>query len=205
MACAVQRGLFTSSHYKVIPRTSIRRRVYSTTLLLLYYAQRGAGKQNYWNNMNKYIEEYISRRKKEIEKLEQIEQAGLLNKLQIGEREYRDDYPDEPYDNFPFFDSSLQKRYRLNVGEISKEDYIELLKYVPKREKTVSKTVQLKSRWYIFAIVITIIAAIVMLIGLSDDSGVVFIIGASVFGYMLFFMLPIICLLVDIEYNQRTR
>lgn len=155
--------------------------------------------------MNKYIEEYISRRKKEIEKLEQIEQAGLLNKLQIGEREYRDDYPDEPYDIFPFFDSSLQKRYRLNVGEISKEDYIELLKYVPKREKTVSKTVQLKSRWYIFAIVITIIAAIVMLIGLSDDSGVVFIIGASVFGYMLFFMLPIICLLVDIEYNQRTR
>ena len=43
-----------------------------------------------------------------------------------------------------------------------------------------------------------------MLIGLNDDSGVVFIVGASVFGYMVFFMLPIICLLVKIEYNQRT-
>ncbi len=80
-----------------------------------------------------------------------------------------------------------------------------MLKYVPKGKKPVSKIVQLKSGWYIFAIVITIIAAIVMLIGLNDDSGVVFIVGASVFGYMMFFMLPIICLLVNIEYNQRTR
>ncbi len=171
----------------------------------MYNAQRGAEEQNFWNNMNKYIEEYITRRKNEIEKLEQIEKVGLLNKLQIGEREYRDDYPDEPYENFPFFDSSLQKRYRLNAGEISKEDYTELLKYVPKGKKPVSKIVQLKSGWYIFAIVITIISAIVMLIGLNDDSGVVFIVGASVFGYMMFFMLPIICLLVNIEYNQRTR
>ena len=33
-SCAVQRGLTPSSQCKVIPRTSIRRRVYSTTLLL---------------------------------------------------------------------------------------------------------------------------------------------------------------------------
>ena len=41
-SCAVQRGLTPPSQCKVIPRTSIRRRVYSTTLLLLYNAQRGA-------------------------------------------------------------------------------------------------------------------------------------------------------------------
>ena len=163
--------------------------------------------------MNKYIGDYISRRKVEMENLRQIEQSGLWNTLHLGECEFSNDFPNEPKENFPYYDISLGKYYRYNPGVVTDEDYVELLKYVPNNHSKhdndephrLNKPHKL-SGWYSFSIVVTIITAFVMLFGLVvDDSGIVFAIGGGVFIYMLFFMLPIICLLAKIEYNQRVR
>ena len=92
------------------------------------------------NIMNKYIEEYIKQRKNEIAEDERLtkeaEKAEVLSKLHVGVKEYYKDFPNEPADNFPFYDSAQQQHYRYNIGDVTDEEYAELLKYVPPAQKS---------------------------------------------------------------------
>lgn len=114
--------------------------------------------------MNKYIEEYISKRKQEIAeeelKAKQKKKATLLKDLNIGVIEYRTDFPNEPAENFPNWDSLNAKYYRNNIGEITDEEYSELLKYVPDKSKDE------KSGWHTFATVKIILGGIAVAISL---------------------------------------
>ena len=155
--------------------------------------------------MNKYVEEYISRRKQEIVEEEMMakdaEKEGVLNKLKLGEREYRDQFPDEPDDNFPYYDSSRFMYYRYNAGEISDEDYAELLKYLPSYDKPVVESDKKMSGWYTFAIIMMIMGCIGGIIGgVAAESGWLAI--GSVLGTLIFFSQ--IILLCRIEYNTRS-
>ena len=155
--------------------------------------------------MNKYIEEYISKRKKEIVEEEKMakdaEKAGIIDKLNLGEREYHDQFPDEPVENFPFFDSSRIMPYRYNAGEISDEDYAELLKYLPLNDKPVVKSDKKMSSWYTFAIIMMILGCFGGIIGgTAAESGWLAI--GSVLGTVIFFSQ--IILLCRIEYNTRS-
>lgn len=91
------------------------------------------------NIMNKYIEDYIKQRKLEIAEEERLakesEKEDVLSKLHIGAKEYYKDFPNEPADNFPFYDSALQQHYRYNLGDVTDDEYAELLKYVPLAKK----------------------------------------------------------------------
>ena len=77
--------------------------------------------------MNKYIKEYIELRKEEIVEEERLKKFGLLEKLKLGKMEYSGDFPDDPKDSFPYYDISRNDCYRYNLGEVSEEDYAELL------------------------------------------------------------------------------
>ena len=82
--------------------------------------------------MNRYVEDYIARRKDEIVKEKEKERMKLLAKLRVGEKEYWKSFPSESMENFPFYDDIALDRYRYNAGEITDEEYNELLKYAPK-------------------------------------------------------------------------
>lgn len=69
--------------------------------------------------MNKYVEEYIAKRKEEIVKEEKIERMRLLAKLRIGEKEYLKDFPGENWENFPNYDDYALDRFRYNAGSIT--------------------------------------------------------------------------------------
>jgi len=117
---------------------------YGATLLLLLMLD-AARKSIKDNIMNKYIEDYIKQRKLEIAEEERLakesEKENVLSKLHIGAKEYYKDFPNEPADNFPFYDSALQQHYRYNLGDVTDDEYAELLKYVPlaKKGKTNNK------------------------------------------------------------------
>jgi lipopolysaccharide export LptBFGC system permease protein LptF len=154
--------------------------------------------------MNKYIEEYISQRKKELVEDEQLakqaEKEEILEKLHLGKREYFNEFPDEPENNFPCYDSEKNEYFRYNMGEVSDNDYIELLKYLPKEDKPKKKNDKKMSGWYTFAIVMMILCCIGGVIGaLSSEEYPVAIM--SVLGSIIFFSQ--IILLCKIEYNTR--
>ncbi len=146
------------------------------------------------DKVKKYIDEQIEKQKKAY----QEEKLKTLKKLKLGDFEKRpkgakkDDYPEV---------DEYGDRYRFIPAEISDEEYEELKKHIPDEVKEEPKA----NGWYTFAIVVTVIAAIVMLIGFGAESEPAAIIGGSIFGYMLFFMLPIISLLSKIEQNQRDK
>ena len=146
------------------------------------------------DKVQKYIDEQIEKQRKAY----QDEKLKTLKKLKLGDIEKRpkgakkDDYPEV---------DEWGDHYRFIPAEISDEESEELKKHIPGEVKEEPKA----NGWYTFAIVVTIIAAIVMLIGFGGDSEPAAIIGGSIFGYMLFFMLPIISLLSKIEQNQRNK
>lgn len=148
--------------------------------------------------MNKYVEEYIAKRKAEIEREEKSERMKMISMLQIGKREDQRDFPDENLENFPCYDYSTYSRFRYNAGEISDEDYNELLKYVPQNQDFNRKKM---SGWYIFAIIMVIIGCIgSVLVGGETNSVTTGII--SGLGVIIFFSQ--IILLCKIEYNTRS-
>ncbi|MBO4741186.1 MAG: hypothetical protein J5605_06030 [Bacteroidales bacterium] len=156
--------------------------------------------------MNKYVEEYISKRKKEVER-EKISDrkekiTKLANKIQIGEREFRKDFPDEPEFNFPYVDYSQNQCYRYNIGELSDEEYEELLKYVPEAKKVEDNEIKGLSGWYGFAIAMMVLGCIggcVAGIALESWSIAIEIVLSS-----LVFFAQII-LLCKIEFNTRKK
>lgn len=80
--------------------------------------------------MNKYVEEYIAKRKSELKKTK----IDKLEKLGIGERVYSDN--SLRTDEFPFFDEEKQKAYKCVLNEFSEEDYDEVMKYFPPKNNT---------------------------------------------------------------------
>lgn len=156
--------------------------------------------------MNKYVEEYIAKRKDEIAEDARLakegEKAGVLEKLHLGEREYHKDFPNEPEDNFPQYDSYRNQYFRYNLGEVSDEDYAELLKYVPAETKPEVESNKKMSGWYTFAIVLMILGCIGgVIVGFS--SGDIHTAVVSVLGSLIFFSQ--IILLCKIEFNTQTK
>ena len=50
----------------------------------------------------------------------EAEMAEVFARIKLGEREYQDQFPDESYENFPYYDSIKNKYFRYSVGDISK-------------------------------------------------------------------------------------
>ncbi|MCR4828938.1 MAG: APC family permease [Bacteroidales bacterium] len=145
-----------------------------------------------------YINEQIAH---ERERYEQ-EKNSVLKQLGLGEIEYqpkggkKEDYPEKDEE---------EKRYRFIPIEISDEDFEELKRHIPSSETIETDKPSGKNSWYKFSLAVTILAGFTMLLGLLANSDTTAIISGSVFGYMLFFMLPIISLLSQIEQNQRIK
>ena len=156
--------------------------------------------------MNKYIEDYIAQRKKEMAEDQQrkyeAEKAGLLYRLQIGKREYRDDFPNEAFDNFPYYDNLKGKHYRYNVGDVSDEDYAELLKYVPQKDNPIVNSANKIGGWYTFGVIMIIIGCLGgIVVAIETESAVAAI--CTIIGVLAFFSQ--IVLLSKIEYNTRSK
>ncbi len=146
------------------------------------------------DKVQKYIDEQIEKQRNAY----QEEKMNTLKELKLGEIKKKpkgakkEDYPE--VDEFG-------ERYRFIPASLTDDEYEELKRHIPHEEREESK----QNGWCSFAIVVTFIALIVTLIGLGGENELVVIIGGSLFGYMLFFMLPIINLLAKIEYNQRKK
>ena len=79
-------------------------------------------------NMNKYIAEYISKQKKQNHEDKKMPIADVINKLQIGEREYISSFEGEPTMDFPYYDSVRDDYYRYTVGDVTDEEFEEFQK-----------------------------------------------------------------------------
>lgn len=139
--------------------------------------------------MNKYIEEYIGARAFE-------NKDGILNKFQIGEKEFNKK-PKEGDKAYPFFDSSQKLYYRYKIDELEYDDYKELLKWIPseKKEKKISG-------WYYFAIALIMIGIVGALITVLAGGKEYAITAISMVVGILTLCSQII-LLSKIEYNTR--
>lgn len=149
--------------------------------------------------MNKYIEEYISKQKKQNHEDNKMYLADVLNKLQIGNKEYLSEFEGAPTVDFPFYDMEKNDYYRYNVGEVSDEEYKELLKYVPEDAKPDGISRGKMSFWYGFAILLMVVCVIGgIIVALDEDAslGIGIIIGSMV-------LFSQIILLSKIEYNTR--
>ena len=155
--------------------------------------------------MNKYIEEYISSRKKEIAEdkrlAKEAEREIVLDKLHLGKREYHKDFPNEIEENFPCYDSDRNEYFRYNLGEVSDEDYAELLKYLPKEDKPKKTSNKKMSGWYTFAIVMMFICCLGAFIGGIVEKYPLLSIIQAILGSLIFFSQ--IILLCKIDYNTR--
>ena len=154
----------------------------------------------YSGKMNKYIQDYISKMQKENKEDEKMSLAEVLNKLQIGQKEYLGDFKGAPTVDFPFFDMEKNDYYRYSVGEVSDEEYEELLKYVPEDVNPKSATKGNMSFWYWFAIILMVIGVIGGIVVASERHGTAAGIGIII-GSMVFFSQ--IILLSRIEFNTR--
>lgn len=150
--------------------------------------------------MNKYIEEYISKKVEESHENQKMPLADILNKLQIGERVYLGDCEGAPTMDFPFYDMGRNDYYRYSIGEVTDEEYEELLKYVPDDTKLKVTAKGKMSFWYWFAIVLMVVGVIGGIAVASERHGEAAGIGIII-GSMVFFSQ--IILLSRIEYNTR--
>lgn len=171
--------------------------VYGATLSYYYMLAEALDERNLiFKKMNKYIEDYISKKKKENKEDEEITLAEILNELEIGEKEYLGDFKGAPKMDFPFYDMEKGDYYRYNAGEVSDEEYKELLKYVPDKVKRDNGKM---SFWYWFSIILMFICIIGdIALGAEENWGA----GLGIIvGSMIFFAQ--IILLSRIEYNTR--
>lgn len=149
--------------------------------------------------MNKYIQEYISKQKKQNHEDNKMYLSDVLNKLQIGKKEYLSEFEGAPTVDFPYYDVDKDDYYRYNVGEVSDEEYEELLKYVPEDAKPDGIVRGKMSFWYGFAIVLMVVCVIGgIIIASNEDAGLGI---GIIIGSMVFFSQ--IILLARIEYNTR--
>ncbi|MBP5136605.1 MAG: hypothetical protein ILP23_04685 [Paludibacteraceae bacterium] len=156
--------------------------------------------------MNEYIEEYIETRKKELAAEALDEKQKLIKKLfkNQGEKEFKEENPEAYSRDYPLYDATVKKWYRLSIGDISDEDYAELLKWMPKTDNTPTEPKRKSiSGWYYFAIIFIIIGLIgsFFAIAVGRDAGI--IAGLSI-GISVLILCSQIILLCKIERNTRT-
>ena len=178
---------------------------YGATLLLLLMLD-GAREGINDDNMNKYIEDYIKQRKLEIAEEERLakesEKEEVLFKLHIGAKEYYKDFLNEPADNFPFYDSAQQKHYRYNLGDVTDDEYAELLKYIPSENKPKVDTNKKMSGWYTFSIIMVILGCIGgFIIGIMDKFNILYVIFSVLVSLIFFSQIILLC---KIEYNTQS-
>ena len=153
--------------------------------------------------MNEMIQNYIDKRKEEIALEHEREKHQLLENLSIGNKIYSDS--NKRTLEFPlYYEYDLNnKAYRIDAADnLSEEDYAELLKYVPKKDKPKTESKEEMSGWYYFAIIMMFIGCIGgIALGVKNKDAVVAI--ASVLGVLIFFSQ--IILLCKIEYNTRSK
>ncbi|MBP5743165.1 MAG: hypothetical protein J6W49_07000, partial [Paludibacteraceae bacterium] len=96
-----------------------------------------------------------------------------------------------------------KKWYRLSIGDISDEDYKELLKWIPETPEEPKQKSKGISGWYYFAIIFIIIGLIgsFFAIAVGRDAGI--IAGLSI-GISVLILCSQIILLCKIERNTRT-
>ena len=181
--------------------TSHERIGISVPRFVVWNACCGTDERNLFSQtMNKYIQDYISKKKKENKEDEKMSLAEVLNKLQIGKKEYLGDCDGAPTMDFPFFDMEKNDYYRYNVGEVSDEEYEELLKYVPDEVNPNGTNKGKMSFWYWCAIILMAVGIIGGIVVASERHGEAAGIGIII-GSMVFFSQ--IILLSRIEYNTR--
>lgn len=153
--------------------------------------------------MNEAIQSYIEKRKVEIPIEHEREKQQLLEKLKIGKRVFSGkstaslEYPLLIQDTYD------QKSYKIDVAEgFTDEDYEELLKYVPNKDKEI-KSEGGKSFWYFFGIILMLVG-IVAGVYLAGTNPYERLTGVAIsIGSMVFFSQMI--LLAKIEYNTREK
>lgn len=194
------------SYSKVISHNPQLRKVFRATLCFCISCSRHGMVIKSLYIMNQYVEKYIERRKREIaeenESVRKEKISKIANKIQIGEREFRKDFPDEPEFDFPYVDYSQNQCYRYNIGELSDEEYEELLKYIPDAKKAESNEKKGMTGWYIFAIVMLVLSCIggcVAGIALASWSTAI---GAVLTSLIFFSQIILLC---KIEYNTRNK
>lgn len=133
--------------------------------------------------MNEKVQKYIDEQiRKEIKKHHE-EVYKTLKRLNLGEYEVmpkranKRDYPDKR-----IIDGN-EKRCRFVPIEITDEEYEELVKHIPPK----APIEPLRSGWYTFAIVITIISAMALFLGLTDARAGVTIVYGSFFLWCIIF------------------
>lgn len=150
--------------------------------------------------MNKYIEEFISNRKKECVSEDEIKLDKIVNSLKIGKKEYLKDHDGDPVEDFPYYDDKEFDYYRYTIGEASAEDIEELMKYVSEEDLPDDISKKKVSGWYRFASILCFVGCIGGIVaGAVEKSAVIAIV--SVLGVLI--TCSQIMLLSMIEYNTR--
>jgi len=120
--------------------------------------------------MNKYIEEYLEKRKAERLMEVQGKTMSMVQNLGIGEREIAPEEEKNDTSKYPYIDKNSGKPFRYNVGEVTFEDYEALIAEEGKPFYAPAE----RSGWYIFALIMIIVGGLAVLITLiavaADDS-----------------------------------
>lgn len=156
--------------------------------------------------MNKYIENYIEKRKKVLAAEALDEKQKLIKNFfkDQGEKEFKEENPEAYSRDYPLYDGQTKKWYRLNIGEVSDEDYAELLKWIPKTDNTPTEPKRKSiSGWYYFAIIFIIIGLIGSFFAMAAGGDAGIIAGVSI-GISVLILCSQIILLCKIERNTRT-
>ena len=131
--------------------------------------------------MDERVKSYINEQKKK-------QKERVLKSIGLVEREYAPNNK-EKSNNYPHYDYKTQKAYRENVIDISDEDYAELLKWIPIKEKQDEKNINKKtekkkiSGWYTYSIILLILSIIgffiLLFVSIDEEDWIFFGIGVG--------------------------
>ena len=132
--------------------------------------------------MNKYIQEFLEKRKENEKKLLERKVQKIIQNLEIGEKVYGEKFICAT-EEFPKFDKEKRMPFRYDIGDATKEEYELLLKEVsPTNENKIKKTAEI-SKWYTYAKVMLIVSAVGLLIlaifSISEKDAIYFCVGAG--------------------------
>lgn len=134
--------------------------------------------------MNKYIQEFLEKRKENEKKLLERKIQKVIQNLEIGEKVYGEKFF-RTNEEFPNFDKEKGMPFKYDIGDATKEEYELLLKEVsPTNENKIKKTAVI-SEWYLYAKVMLIVSAVGLLIlaifSISEKDAIYFCVGAGEF------------------------
>ena len=146
--------------------------------------------------MNKYIQEFLEKRKENEKKLLERKVQKIIQNLEIGEKVYGEKFF-RTNEEFPNFDKEKGMPFKYDIGDATKEEYELLLKEVsPTNENKIKKTAVI-SEWYLYAKVMLIVSAVGLLIlakiSISEKDAIYFFVGAGEF-----IMFSLFCAIVQL-------